>query len=138
MAIQSKSQRFANAVFPLVQKIAGGDAKQAVKYKTLCKKSGTLVRNSGLMQTLAFFQSRAARKEEHFRNLVVHLEYELIGLEIIPADTGKDGNYLFEYVRTSSVPQYMYLTREILHLLNWHKRLADTLITRDEEGRGEA
>jgi len=122
MTIQSKSQQFANQVFPHVQTMAATD--RAAKYKTLCKKAGSLVRNSGLMQTLAFFK---ARDEEHHRDLVTHLEQELRSLEILPA-----GKNLFDYTRASSVPVYMYLTREILLLLNWHKRLADTLITKEE------
>jgi len=134
MPIQSKNQRFANAVFPLVQEISAQE--NAGKYKTLAKKAGSLVRNSGLMQTLAFFQAKG-QKYDHFNILTSHLEYELIGLGIIPARTDHTGNYLFDYVLKSSVPEYMYLTREILHLLNWHKRLADTLITKEEDGRDE-
>ena len=48
---------------------------------------------------------------------------------ILPAD----GTDLFDYVRATSVPEYMYLTREILLLMNWHKRLADTLITKEDD-----
>ncbi len=128
MAVQSKSQKFANAVFPRVQAISQGDSAGAVKYKTIAKKAGSLVRNSGLMQTLAFFQAKG-QKEPHFKTLASHLTAELSELNIIPTDTGS----LFDHVRASSVPQYMYLTRETLHLLNWHKRLADTLIIKDEK-----
>jgi CRISPR type III-B/RAMP module-associated protein Cmr5 len=131
MAIQSKSQRFANAVFPRVEEAAR--SAFAAKYKTLCKKAGSLVRNSGLMQTLAFFRARAARGEEHFGRLLADLEYEMNGLAIIPAAIGNEGEHLFDHVRRSSVPEYMYLTREALHLLDWHKRLAATLISKEEE-----
>ncbi|MBF0232301.1 MAG: type III-B CRISPR module-associated protein Cmr5 [Desulfamplus sp.] len=133
MTVQSKSQRFANAVFPNVQEIAAGEATEAAKYKTLCKKAGALVRNSGLMQTLAFFQARA-QKDEHFQKLTTHLEKELCQLNILSGNSGSVQRYLFDHVRSSSVPRYMYLTREILKLLNWHKRLSDTLIIVNNAG----
>lgn len=128
--IQTKSQRFANAVLPHVLAVVGEDSDQAKKYKTLCKKAGALVRNSGLMQTLAFFHARAQR-EDHFKILIDHLTSELVSGNVIEPDTENQERYLFDYVRISSVPVYMILTREVLHLLNWHKRFCDTLI----EGR---
>lgn len=128
MPIQSKSQKFANAVFPNVQKAAATD--RAGKYKTLSKKAGSLVRNSGLMQTLAFFQAKAQKPSEtHHKIFYEHLQGELRQLKILPADAEN----LFEHVSGSSVPEYMYITREILHLMNWHKRLADTLITKEDD-----
>ena len=126
MPVKSKSQRFANVVFPRVSDAA--NSEHAAKYKSLCKKSGSLVRNSGLMQTLAFFKAKGQRpSEQHHHRLCKNLESELRELDILPSDEP-----LLDYVRHASVPEYMYLTREILHLLNWHKRLADTLITREE------
>ena len=124
---QSKSQTFANAVFPNVQVAASSD--KASKYKTLSKKAGSLVRNSGLMQTLAFMKAKANRPGEHHHAIFYsHLQQELSTLGILPQQQA-----LFDYVRQSSVPEYMYLTREVLHLMNWHKRLADTLITKEDE-----
>lgn len=131
--MQSKSQRFANAVFPNVQAMAelqreakkqgDGNDLQTIKYKSLCKRAGSLVRNSGLMQTVAFFEARA-NKDEHYKDLRDHLKKELNGLNIIRKEDS-----LLDYVRSRSLPQYMFLTREVLHLLNWHKRLADAMIT---------
>ena len=128
VTIQSKSQKFADKVFPNVQDASQQD--NAAKYKTLCKKSGSLVRNSGLIQTLAFFQAKSQRKgEEHHKKFYEHLQQELADLKILPPKTTD----LFDYVRKCSVPEYMYLTREILQLLNWHKRLAETLISMEDD-----
>jgi len=128
--MQSKSQLFTNAVFPNVQAMAelqksdnGQNDLHARKYKSLCKRAGSLVRNSGLMQTIAFFEARG-NKDAHYQYLSDHLDKELKKLEIMPKQES-----LANYVRSTSLPQYMYLTREVLHLLNWHKRLADTVIT---------
>ncbi len=128
MTIQSKSQKFANAVFPNVEEAAASD--WAGKYKTLSKKAGSLVRNSGLMQALAFFQAKSQKSSEaHHRIFYDHLQGELRQLQILP----DDGVSLFEHVLKSSVPEYMYISREILHLMNWHKRLSDTLITKEDD-----
>lgn len=126
--MRSKSQIFADTVFPRVQEIASaqqqGQDLQARKYKSLCKRAGSLVRNSGLIQTLAFCTAKGQRPSEaHHHDLLNHLESELQALAILAG-----GQNLFDHARTASLPEYMYLTREVLHLLNWHKRLADTLI----------
>lgn len=128
MTIQSKSQKFANAVFPNVQDAAASD--RAAKYKTLSKKAGSLVRNSGLMQALAFFQAKAQKPSEaHHQIFYDHIQDELRQLNILPDNTVS----LFDHVRKSSVPEYMYITRETLLLMNWHKRLADTLIIKEDD-----
>lgn len=120
--MQTKSQRFAEIVFPNVQSAANGT--QAAKYKTLSKKAGSLVRNSGLMQTLAFFRARGQKNgEEHHLTLTNHLEEEMKDLELI-----QPNEHLYNVVLSSELPKYMVLTREALHLLNWHKRLCETLI----------
>lgn len=129
--MQSKSQKFANAVFTNVRRMAdlqqagaaADDDLLARKYKSLCKRAGSLVRNSGLMQTVAFFEARAG-KDDHYRDLRDHLDAEIKDLHI---NTGAAS--LLDFVRTRPLPQYMYLTREVLHLLNWHKRLADAMIS---------
>lgn len=137
--MRSKSQLFADTVFPKVQEIAALQQQnqdlRARKYKSLCKRAGSLVRNSGLIQTLAFFMAKGQRDaERHHLDLLHHLQTELRSLNILP-----QGNDLAEHARTVSLPEYMYMTREVLHLLNWHKRLADTLIegTADNDDTGD-
>jgi len=124
--VRTKSQKFANVVFRNVQDVAEQQDRLARKYKALCKRAGGLVRNSGLLQTLAYFKAKGQKpSEKHHEKLYKHIGGELChrDLGILP-----EGSDLFDYVRKSSVPEYMYLTREVLLLLNWHKRLADTLI----------
>ncbi|MDO5675370.1 MAG: type III-B CRISPR module-associated protein Cmr5 [bacterium] len=117
----TKSQRFAAVVMPDVLTVANSDNLEHKKqYKSLSKKAGSLVRNSGLIQTLAFLR---ARDQEHHQTLLQHLEQELQQMNLLPHDAT-----LYDTVLSAEVPQYMVLTREILLLLNWHKRLAETLI----------
>ena len=132
--MQSKSQRFSDVVFTRVQQIAlaqqqGGEDndKRARKYKSLCKRSGGTLRNSGLMQYLAFLKARGQRlSEQHHLDLYRHLQEEI-------REIGSIGNNadLFDFSRLTILPVYMRLTREVLLLLQWHKRLADTLIQGD-------
>jgi len=126
--MQTNNQRYADKVFPHVQAMA--TQPTAGKYKTLCKKAGSLVRNSGLMQTLAFMQAKGMKPNEtHHRTLLDHLCQELVALNCIPTATAD----LAAHVRRQQLAEYMVLTRQVLLLLNWHKRLADTLITATEE-----
>jgi CRISPR type III-B/RAMP module-associated protein Cmr5 len=126
--MQTNNQRYANVVFDHVQGIANQD--NAGKYKTLCKKAGSLVRNAGLMQTLAFMLAKGMKdSEKHHHTLLEHLREEMIALHCIPTNTPD----LHAFVRQSQLPVYMVLTRQVLLLLNWHKRQADTLITREDE-----
>jgi CRISPR type III-B/RAMP module-associated protein Cmr5 len=126
--MQTNDQRYSNEVFPNVQAMA--ENRQAGKYKTISKKAGSLVRNSGLMQALAFMKARGQRAGEvHHHTLLDHLRNELMSLGCIPAGT----NDLPDYIQKVSLSSYMIHTRQVLLLLNWHKRLADTLISQEEE-----
>jgi len=123
--MRTKSQIYADVVFPQVRAANDSADIDAKKYKTLCKKAGSLVRNSGLMQTLAFFKARGQRNgEEHHLTLLNHLELEMRELGLIGNE-----DKLYKITRNAELPRYMVLTREILRLFNWHKRLCETLIT---------
>ncbi|NDY71656.1 type III-B CRISPR module-associated protein Cmr5 [Desulfobacter hydrogenophilus] len=125
--MQTNDQRYSNEVFQTVQAMV--EDQQAGKYKTICKKAGSLVRNLGLMQALAFMKARGQRDSEvHHHTLLDHLRTELINLGCIPAGTTD----LPDHIRTVSLSSYMIHTRQVLLLLNWHKRLADTLISQEE------
>lgn len=138
--MKSKNQIYADLVFPKVMDIAeqqrrnGENDLRQRKYRSLCKRAGSLVRSSGLMQTVAFFIAKAQKeKEKHHEDLLHHVEAVLRELEFLEKDKS-----LFEKLRKADLPLYMHLTREILHLFNWHKRFADILISgtadHDEEG----
>ncbi len=128
--MRTKNQRYAEAVMPNVLDVVDTyDEDFQKKYKTLTKKAGSLVRNSGLMQTLAFFCARGQKdKDKHYQVLLKHLEQELQGLKLMLCTEN-----LYQVVREAEVPHYMVLTREVILLLNWHKRLAETLIIVEEQ-----
>jgi hypothetical protein len=86
------------------------------------------------MQYLAFLKARGQRQSErHHQILYKHLQEEISAIGVIGGDVD-----LFDYSRKTGLPVYMRLTREVLLLLQWHKRLADILIHGDaSEGEDE-
>lgn len=129
--MKSKSQTYAECVFQRVNEVVEKGKDNAGKYKSICKKSGSLFRNSGMVQYLAFLKAKGQRPSEvHHNTLYKHLEEELRELGVIPWSAN-----LFEHAREISLPEYMHLSREMLHILQWHKRQAEILITAVEEGQ---
>ncbi len=133
--LQSKNQRFSTAVYNNVAAVANSKEALAKKYKGLCKRSGSLLRTSGLMQTVAFMEARGQR-EGQYHLLLEHLQSELDALKLVTGHQNQK-HWLAGHIRRLELPQYMILTRDVLLLLNWHKRLADTLIEGDDDGEGQ-
>jgi CRISPR type III-B/RAMP module-associated protein Cmr5 len=105
-----------------------GASEDSKKYRSLCKKAGGLLRTSGLMQMVAFMEARGQRTGEHQHlTLLEHLQSELRSLNLVQTQTG-EGLWLAQYIRGLNLPEYMALTRKVLLLLTWHRRLAETLI----------
>ena len=128
--IASRNQAYSAAVYDKVCSVAKEPI--AGKYKGLCKRAGSLVRTSGLMQTVAFMEARGQRdSERQYHVLLEHLQSELLDLKVVNQQQGRF--WLTAYVRRLELPEYMALTSRILLLLNWHKRLVETLITADVE-----
>lgn len=130
--IASRNQAYSAAVYDNVCSVAKEQESIAGKYKGLCKRAGSLVRTSGLMQTVAFMEARGQRdSERQYLVLLEHLQSELLKLKVVNQQQGRF--WLAAHVRTLELPEYMALTSKILLLLNWHKRLVETLIKADVE-----
>jgi len=131
LTMQSKSQVYSNTVFPQVQTLINQhQADESLKrYKSLCKRSGGLLRSVGLIQWLSFLAAKAARGEVHHQYLLDNLASELTAIKVLKV---KDSNELLLTVRKQNLPEYMYTTTQVLKLLQWHKRIADILITSGE------
>lgn len=130
--IASRNQAYSAAVYENVCSVAKEPERIAGKYKGLCKRAGSLVRTSGLMQTVAFMEARGhPGSEKQYHILLEHLQSELLDLKVVNQQQGP--LWLAAYVRKLELPEYMALTSKILLLLNWHKRLVETFITADVE-----
>lgn len=111
-----------------------GDPANAKKYKGLCRSAGSLVRNTGLLPALAFFAARGSKERQH-HDLLEHLENELNALDLItpPLRAADYRNGVFPLVswlqnEKCGLADYLRVSRDVLRLLTWHKRLAETLI----------
>lgn len=128
---QTKSQEYSALVFKNVQALleSNNDKDTIKRYKSLCKRSGGLLRSVGLIQFLSFLAAKATKDSEvHHQYLLNHLTAELNSVDIIKAQNS-DG--LLEKIRQQNLAQYMHTTTRVLKLLQWHKRIADILITGD-------
>lgn len=130
--LQSRSQIYSDQVFTQITEFINNDSDQDVRkrYKSLCKRSGGLLRTVGLIQFLVFLSAKATKGSEvHHQHLLDQLVNELKALKVLPAI--QNSNDLTETVRKQNLPEYMYTTKQVLLLLQWHKRLADVLITQE-------
>lgn len=121
----TKSQKYSTLVFDDLEKTVQDNLPETLKkYRSLSKKAGGLLRTVGLIQFLTFLDAKSS-KEKHHRILLESLFGELKKLDI----TKKNNHLSFiAEVRKAELPEYMYLTSNILALLQWHKRLSEILI----------
>jgi CRISPR type III-B/RAMP module-associated protein Cmr5 len=133
--MQSKSQQYSEAVYKRIAAyINNRDTDEQIKrkYKSLCKRSGGVLRMVGLIQFLTFLQAKAQKESEvHHQTLLEHIQQELNEFKIVKSN---DINSMLSKIRELSLPNYMHTTKEVLKFLQWHKRMSDILIqgTADE------
>ncbi len=128
---KTKNQCFSQAVFERVTQqvnALGQGTLRLRKYKGLCKRSGGMLRTMGLIQYLTFMRARGQRQTEiQYLDLLEDLRVESRTLNLVSGNIDNQEHFLAN-IRSLELPKYMYLTREVLRLLDWHKRLADVLI----------
>ncbi len=99
-------------------------------YTNLAKSAPALIMNNGLMQTLAYYESKAKGRDHH-RLLCEHI---CSWLEEQGFST-KTGNPLFERVMESlhgsSSQDYRRATEEALTILRWIRQFASALVSKD-------
>lgn len=99
-------------------------------YTNLAKSAPALIMNNGLMQTLAYYESKA-KGDDHHRLLSDHI---CSWLEERGFST-KKGNFLFknvmEYLHGSSSQDYRRATEESLSFLRWIRQFASALTSKE-------
>jgi len=130
--VTSTSQKYSNIVFPRIQKNLNKGSKDELKqYKSLCKRSGGMLRTVGLIQYLAFVMAKSKdKKGKHYEMLLNDLTDEWKELSGNNAIT--NANDFLDNVRAMMLSDYMQCTRRVLMLLQWHKRVADILIKSED------
>lgn len=133
-SLQSRSQKYSDMVFNQIDAFVSAapeNDKALKKYKSLCKRSGGIMRTVGLVQFLTFLAAKGRRQGEiHHQYLLSHLREELNTIGVVQAQTTE--NFL-RTVRQQNLPDYMRATTSVLKLLQWHKRISDILISGNVE-----
>jgi CRISPR-associated protein Cmr5 len=104
----TQQQRWAKHALGRVQIHKGQGSEK--KYATLCMKAPSLLRQAGLVQALAFLQTRG----EEGKTLVSDLAEGL----------GKNAKSLQDDAHEAALPVYMALTRNVVALAVWFRRFA--------------
>lgn len=118
-------QRYAANVHDKVRLYAAKypkDSDERNTYGGMAHKLPVLIRTAGLMQALHF---ASTRKKEDKPNPVGDLVRDLAAV----LDTNADA--LLARTREASVPEYMHLTRQVLAVLVWFKRFAQSILDVD-------
>lgn len=130
--VTSTSQKYSNIVFPRIQKnLNKGSNDELKQYKSLCKRSGGILRTVGLIQYLAFIMAKSKdKKGKHYEMLLNDLTEEW--KELSGNNAIANANDFLDNVRAMMLSDYMQCTRRVLMLLQWHKRIADILIKSED------
>jgi CRISPR-associated protein Cmr5 len=97
---------------------------QVERYATLAKGAPALVMGNGLMQALAFWQSR---KEDHAKRLVEDVHGRLVIACRSFLAGSKDFESLMPKLQQCTSEQYMLATEECLETLRWIRQFADAV-----------
>jgi CRISPR-associated protein Cmr5 len=122
--MQTRDQRYANAVYAQVSSLAYTDTQKR-KYGSMAHKLPVLIRTAGLAQALAFVD---ARGDEEQKTLLAHLAKTLNHV---------DAKSLLDKVRQADVNEYIRLTNEAMAALLWYKRFAQSVLKVELEANNE-
>ena len=103
-------------------KYVGEGLSKSPKYKNVAKSAPSLIMNSGLMATLAFYQGK---KELLF---VQHLIDGLV-TRLGPSDRSLEKSFpqVMRHLQKCGGQEYMRWTHEALELLKWMRQFVDAL-----------
>lgn len=125
--MQTLQQRYAADVYDKVASVKDDERVNHKEYGSMAHKLPVLVRQSGLVQALAFVLTRG--KDAH-KQLVDDLARTL---------SHDNGEALFTAVREADLKAYMWLTRRALVALSWYRRFAESVlgVKATDEGEGQ-
>ncbi len=115
--MHTRNQLYAAKTYEQIEADVVGKGEEYKKsYGAMAHKLPVLIRTAGLMQALAFVQSRG--KPEH-KKLLDHLAVAL---------KQPDGNALQIRAQKAELAEYMKLTNDALASLLWYKRFAQSIL----------
>lgn len=122
--IQTRAQFWAKTAFTNVTAVKLKSEDLQSDYITLAQRFGSMVRKSGLVQTLAFLSVRATPNGAHA------LFLDQLAGHIVKGgvDPGEGGEALLERCREADLTDYMWLNRRLLEVSVWYRRYAEALL----------
>jgi CRISPR-associated protein Cmr5 len=120
------------AEFALNSITAANEEDYKGEYKGYVKKIPVLIKTNGLGNTLAFMRS----KKKVAYDLLYQQFSEWLSKSECPCKALPAGKDLLEFVISQPSPVYRHITKELIALLTWMRRLADSLIEGEAHDEG--
>lgn len=118
--MQSREQEYAASVYARVESFRAQHPDEKDKdrkhYGSMAHKLPVLVRQAGLVQALAFVHSRDKAPTN-----------QLLSDLAQTVDAGSAAN-LLNRSRQANLPEYIYLTDQVMLALKWYKRFAQSVL----------
>ncbi len=134
-SIRTLEQNRAEQAWNDVQKVVN-DNRDPKAYKSLVKSAPAFILTNGLLQTLAFYQSK--RNSNAHKYLLDHLSGWVLkqlqlGPEANALSTTSGDNKLAQLLRSGNSSRLRLATQESLAYLQWLRRFADAQIEGEEQ-----
>lgn len=122
--MRTLQQEYAQKIYKQVESYKDNSAR--TQYGSMAHKLPVLVRQAGLIQALAFVQTRGKPSQ---KVLLEHLAQVV---------ANQSANEFVQQCREADLTTYMWLTRQTLGALEWFKRFAQSVLEVDPgEDEGE-
>ena len=113
--MQTIQQTYAKSAYEHVKQYEDADKKVRKDYGSMAHKLPVLVRQAGLIQALAYVETRGKDARPILDHLADTLDF--------PSKAD-----LLEKARSADILDYMLLTRQVLWALEWYKRFAQSIL----------
>ena len=114
----TRQQRWAKLALERVRDHKGKGSES--KYRTLCLKMPALLKQSGLVQSLAFMRSRSGQESKMFCDELA-TTYGLLATNDKSA-----GEVLQDQAQNAELPVYLVLSRDLIEVSVWFRRFAQS------------
>jgi CRISPR-associated protein Cmr5 len=109
----------------------GAGLTKSSEYKAYVKKMPMLIKTNGLGAAISFAYSKGKGKTDNAWGLIYQQIYEWLKKDPKSLINLASTNDLMKALINADSPTYRATTVEVLALLNWMRRFADGLITKD-------
>lgn len=124
----TRQQKWAKESFERVSRFKESSEEDRDKYRTLCLKMPALLKQSGLVQALAFIRARSGEVGKRFCN-------DLASAYGVGTGEETRGQVLQEQAQKAPLPAYLALSRDLIDVSVWFRRFAQSeLAKKDSPG----